>query len=192
MVEKVSRAYVLGMKIIAANIVIPVILALATNGLIFALGWQQPDRDIQPAFAPPGYVIGIVWTVLFALMGCARGLASRQGDRRTVRLLTILIGLCLAYPFYRADRRVLPVCDRIGLGAYACRRAAIAAAGGVVLLCRGTGAGGLAVESIIPLKYAAAGRINPLHFGGEAGCNGPGMPNRHLLSLLKEDLKCPR
>ncbi len=100
MVEKVSRAYVLGMKIIAANIVIPVILALATNGLIFALGWQQPDRDIQPAFAPPGYVIGIVWTVLFALMGCARGLASRQGDRRTVRLLTILIGLCLAYPFY--------------------------------------------------------------------------------------------
>ncbi len=79
---------------LAANIAIPVVLALATNGLIFALGWRQPAHDIQPGLAPPGYVIGIVWTVLFALMGAARH-HSTAG-----RMITALIALCLAYPFY--------------------------------------------------------------------------------------------
>jgi tryptophan-rich sensory protein len=77
------------------NILIPVLLALATNGLIFALGWTQPDHDIQPGWAPPGYVVGIVWTILFALMGAARAITSPE--RRT--LVTALILLCLAYPF---------------------------------------------------------------------------------------------
>ena len=88
------------MRGLASHILIPVVLALATNGLIFALGWRQPDHDRQPAFAPPGFVIGIVWTFLFALIGLARGLAVRHGTRPVVRLVTILIALCLAYPFY--------------------------------------------------------------------------------------------
>ena len=79
---------------LATDIALPVVLALATNGLIFALGWRQPDHDIQPGSAPPGYVIGIVWTVLFALMGAARYHATAK------RMVTALIALCLAYPFY--------------------------------------------------------------------------------------------
>lgn len=84
------------MKILLLNILVPVALALTTNGLIFALGWTQPDHDFQPSWAPPGYVIGIVWTVLFALTGAARAIATHQHRR----LVTALILLCLAYPFY--------------------------------------------------------------------------------------------
>ena len=85
-----------------ANILTPVLLALATNGLIFALGWTQPDHDVQPGWAPPGYVIGIVWTVLFACMGAARWQAVSAQDAGGARLMTGLIVLCLAYPFYTA------------------------------------------------------------------------------------------
>jgi benzodiazapine receptor len=84
------------MKTLLLNILIPVALAMATNGAIFAFGWTQPDHDIQPDWAPPGYVIGIVWTALFALMGAARAITIPA--RRP--LVTVLIVLCLAYPFY--------------------------------------------------------------------------------------------
>jgi tryptophan-rich sensory protein len=83
-------------------VAVPVILALALNGVIFALGWTQPDHDRQPSFAPPGYAIGIVWTILFACMGAARYYAVAAGDRRDAALIVILIALCLAYPFYTA------------------------------------------------------------------------------------------
>jgi tryptophan-rich sensory protein len=86
----------------ALNVAAPVALALATNGLIFTLGWNAPDHDRQPWFAPPGYVVGMVWTVLFGCMGAARWRAVEAGDRRDRILIDVLIVLCLAYPFYTA------------------------------------------------------------------------------------------
>ena len=77
-------------------------LAIATNALIFHLGWRQPEGHNQPPWAPPGFVIGIVWTVLFGCMGAARCTAFRSGDVKGKRLIEILILLCLAYPFYTA------------------------------------------------------------------------------------------
>ncbi len=85
---------------LAVQVAVFVALALATNGLIFALGWRQPDRDIQPSWAPPGYVVGIVWTVLFGTMGAARWLALKSDDPNGARLIVVLVVLCLAYPFY--------------------------------------------------------------------------------------------
>lgn len=41
----------------------------------------------KPAFYPPGAVFGVVWTVLFSLLGVALWLVWRRGtDRRTVRV----------------------------------------------------------------------------------------------------------
>ncbi len=91
-----------GRKALTLSIAVPVLAALATNGLIFAAGWTQPDRDIQPRWAPPGYVVGIVWTILFGFMGTARWYALKSGDRTGARLVVLLILLCLAYPFYTA------------------------------------------------------------------------------------------
>lgn len=71
-----------------------VAIAAITNGSLAALHLNAPRAIHWPAFAPPGAVIGIVWIVLFAGMGAALALAS---ERRSV---AILIGLCLAYPFY--------------------------------------------------------------------------------------------
>lgn len=81
---------------------IAVALTLILNGMIFAFGWNlRPGSPVRPAFAPPGWVIGLVWVVLVAGMAVAW---SRLGGRaeavRVRRGVLLLIGLCLAYPFY--------------------------------------------------------------------------------------------
>ncbi|XBQ17045.1 MAG: TspO/MBR family protein [Oceanicaulis sp.] len=78
--------------------------ALALNGWIFSSGaieWSQTLEN--PDWAPPGGVIGAVWTGLFALMAIAAFLADRLGEpgRRTPARLAIigLWGVCLFWTF---------------------------------------------------------------------------------------------
>jgi tryptophan-rich sensory protein len=90
------------------NMAAAVGLALACNGLVFGLGWNQTAVRDTPAYAPPGYVVGIVWTLLFAAMGAARWLALSVGTTarsaalrsRHARLIVWLILFCAAYTFY--------------------------------------------------------------------------------------------
>ena len=48
------------------------------------LGWFDSLR--KPSFTPPGYLIGIIWTILFALMGISLFLVIDQSvNFRTCR-----------------------------------------------------------------------------------------------------------
>lgn len=89
---------------LALNITAAVGLAAIGNGIIALLGWRASnDGTISPNFAPPGAVIGIVWTLLFAAMGAARWLVVRDASdagRRNTRLVTALLLACFAYPYY--------------------------------------------------------------------------------------------
>ena len=86
------------------NIVYAVFAVLLTNGIIFGFGWSDSTgSQREPGFAPSGAVIGSVWTVLFVLMATARWLViSTNGGnaKRDARLVLLLIGFCLIYPFY--------------------------------------------------------------------------------------------
>ncbi len=82
-----------------------VAVALALNGLIFSLGWNDTGVTRQatlPWFAPPGWVIGAIWTLLFAGMGAADALLSaRLPNAARARLLgRVLVFDCFAYTFY--------------------------------------------------------------------------------------------
>lgn len=82
-----------------------VAVALLLNGLIFSLGWNDTGVTRQatlPWFAPPGWVIGAIWTLLFAGMGAADALLSARlpGAGRARLLGRVLAADCLAYPFY--------------------------------------------------------------------------------------------
>ena len=81
-------------------------------GLIFAAGWDRP-RPGEPPGAPPAWVGSVVWLGLFAAMGLARWLLTREmgagwlRDRRrgpqafAARWrLDVLMANCLLYPFY--------------------------------------------------------------------------------------------
>jgi tryptophan-rich sensory protein len=86
---------------LVVNIAGAVGLAVALNGLVFALGW---DKAAPPAATDlPGWVVGTVWLFLFAGMGAARSLVATGCDESggsTAILVSALILLCAAYPFY--------------------------------------------------------------------------------------------
>lgn len=94
---------------LAANMALAVGLAAIGNGVIALFGWHAESHGaVSPAFAPPGIVIGAVWTALFAAMGAARWLAVRDGSaeaRIDGWLVTILILACFAYPYYTLGLR---------------------------------------------------------------------------------------
>lgn len=73
------------------------------NAIVFALGWNDDgDSGRRAEFAPPGYVIGGVWILLFSLMGAARWVSVTAGGdaARNGWLVTGLIVLCWLFPFY--------------------------------------------------------------------------------------------
>lgn len=89
---------------LVANIVLFVSLAVLGNIAIYVFGWSQEGEDIiRPRFAPPGYVVGIVWLFLFALMGTARWFVVQSTHGRTInhsRWIIFLAIFCVFYPLY--------------------------------------------------------------------------------------------
>lgn len=84
------------------NVTIAVILCLVINSIIFGIGWDGGDESINIWFAPPGYVVGTVWVILFGLIGASRYLLNSAGEwaKGTKALLVGLLLFCLAYPIY--------------------------------------------------------------------------------------------
>lgn len=91
------------------NVVASIASVLLINAAIFGLRWsdidsvQLLDNTVLPAFTPPGYAIGMVWTLLFGLMGVARWLLNKVQNSQRVnhqKLVVYLILFCLAHPLY--------------------------------------------------------------------------------------------
>jgi benzodiazapine receptor len=89
---------------LSLNVGLAVGAALVLNGVIFVLGWNKmTDYAPQPWFQPPGWVVAVVWLLLFALMGRARWLLNSYtivGVVRARRMVTLLVLSCLLWPFY--------------------------------------------------------------------------------------------
>jgi len=90
---------------LVSNVVVFTLLALISNGIIFALGWSlsSDSSELQPAWAPPGWAVGVVWLVLLAALGAARWfIVVREGKRRAsgASWVTGLAVFCCLYPFW--------------------------------------------------------------------------------------------
>ena len=76
------------------SIVVPLGLG-ALGGLLTDSTWYV---DLQrPSFAPPGWLFGPVWTVLYICMGIASWLVWREAGWRAGRRALILYGIQLAF-----------------------------------------------------------------------------------------------
>jgi len=86
------------------NIVLAMSFAAFVNAIIFSRGWNRSgDYVIQPSFAPPDYMIGVVWVFLFACMATARWLIIKSKSEKAVlhsRLVVLLVVFCALFPFY--------------------------------------------------------------------------------------------
>lgn len=103
-------------KLLILNLMLALGAVLAMNGLIFAFGWSDTNTaltseslgktsltQISTSSAPPGYLVGSMWTVLLALMAIARwrlNFDQRSGTSPARMWLTILIASYLVYPLY--------------------------------------------------------------------------------------------
>ena len=87
------------MKPLAVHVGAFVGSCLAVNALIFALA-PRALQDLPTD--PPGWLVGAVWTALFACFGLAHGVvAHSRPDRRAGRRgIELLAALCLLYPLY--------------------------------------------------------------------------------------------
>jgi tryptophan-rich sensory protein len=86
------------------NISLAIAVCLAINAFVFGTGFNAERKPpiIDLWYAPPGYLVGIVWIFLYAGMGAARHLLVAAGDtaRGTRRLIVGLLLFCAIYPFY--------------------------------------------------------------------------------------------
>jgi tryptophan-rich sensory protein len=87
-------------------------VAVLLNVGLALFGDESPGvgSQVLPMFAPPGWLVGGVWVVLFALLGLARwrlvgsgSEAGRQGARLTIAFVVV----CALYPVYTLGLRSL-------------------------------------------------------------------------------------
>ena len=90
---------------LAISILIALIAVLAVNAIIYAAGWSENDPAYEAVpFNPPGWLVGAIWFVLYALWGAARWYAYQTGlaGRRASYWVGLLMLWGLAYPFITA------------------------------------------------------------------------------------------
>ena len=92
---------------LAATLAVYILAPLALNGIIFTLGWQGSAP--KNPMLPPGWVIGLIWMLLFTGMGIARWILTRGLNPRVARWVDGLALLCLAYPLYTLGLRSIGI-----------------------------------------------------------------------------------
>ena len=97
--------------ILAKNILLPVILG-GIIGIIIS-GFMDYNTLNQPPLSPPGFLFGIVWTILYLLMGIAYGiLVYRRNSDETVSKIywtQLLVNLIWQILFFVFKVRLLSI-----------------------------------------------------------------------------------
>jgi tryptophan-rich sensory protein len=83
------------------NILIPVILAVIINLIIYIFGYYKKIEDDSNPFIPAGYIIGFIWTFLLGILGYVNYLLYRLNNNINIGNLSIIILILysLTYPF---------------------------------------------------------------------------------------------
>lgn len=78
------------------HVMIPVFCAIAMNGIIYAFNLNMKREDSFP----PGYIIGIIWTIIFALLGYVHYLLYRLKNKTNYGSASVVLFIlyALAYP----------------------------------------------------------------------------------------------
>lgn len=110
--SKFHNAFTLahGRGALTANVAVLLIVTIAVNGFLFAVGWAGPAATAarKMPMVPPDYMVGLIWTVLLGLMGAARWVYVRQsGDSGWRSWAPYALGaVCIAYPFYTSGLKL--------------------------------------------------------------------------------------
>jgi len=80
------------------HITIPVLCAVAMNAFIYK--YRLNKRAPKEKYLPPGYIIGIIWTIIFGLLGYVHYKLYKLNNRMNYGSASIVlfIGFSLLYP----------------------------------------------------------------------------------------------
>jgi len=89
---------------LAYHVLIPVLCATAMNGFYYRNYKDSSQDDTELLYLPPGYIIGIIWTFLFALLGYVHFMLYRLKNRSNYASMSVIffIVFSLAYPVVQA------------------------------------------------------------------------------------------
>jgi tryptophan-rich sensory protein len=85
------------------HVLVPVSCAIIVNGIIYTKGWGS-SRDTtnitgtSKRALPPGYIIGLIWIMLFGMLGYAHLLLRRQQAYVASYAVVAMVLWCLMYP----------------------------------------------------------------------------------------------
>jgi translocator protein len=110
-----------------ALVTVPLVLLLGTvSGRIANSGYGNPwfDALTKPAFMPPGWMFGLVWTLLYIMLGLALAMilhargARRRGLVLGLFILQLLLNYCwspIFFAYHRLDLALIVVAAMIVL-----------------------------------------------------------------------------
>jgi tryptophan-rich sensory protein len=83
-----------------ANPLAALVAVIAVNALVFGLGLAGSEAYPDVWIEPPGWIVGLVWVLIFPMWGLARWHALRAGreGRRLAGFIVFMMVWSLAYP----------------------------------------------------------------------------------------------
>ena len=106
------------MNSVYTHIAAPILAAVVTNGIVYSQ--KLPITRTKNPNIPPGGIVGLVWMVLFGILGYVHfKLYSRAGNKLSDGCIIILLFLLysLAYPFLTSSSENPNVFFVLNLGA---------------------------------------------------------------------------
>ena len=93
--------------IILYHVFIPVLAALIMNGIIYIFKLNKDNKELENYFIPKGYIIGIIWTLIFALLGYVHYLLYTIDNKINIGSVSVIIlmFLYLLYPLIIAFKK---------------------------------------------------------------------------------------
>jgi tryptophan-rich sensory protein len=86
----------------AIHIIMPIIFAISMNFLIYRYKLFYTNKELYK-YLPPGYVIGIIWTILLGMLGYVHYLLYRFANYRETFMscyVIFIIIFCIFYPIF--------------------------------------------------------------------------------------------
>ena len=83
-----------------ANPLAALVAVVAVNAVVFGLGLARTNAYPDVWIEPPGWIVGLVWVLIFPMWGLARWHALRAGreGRRLAAFIVFMMLWSLAYP----------------------------------------------------------------------------------------------
>lgn len=87
---------------IALHTAMPMVLAGFVNWIVYKKGWNVVNAQTKNKWIPPGYVVGIVWLLIFGFLGYLEFQTYSKRQHVIQCALIAYIVFCALYPFLSA------------------------------------------------------------------------------------------